>query len=68
MFEKFKIEVRDSLLSTLNEGLDRAGERLRMHGQIEVEGLPTLDEVEQAQLDLKSGKRSPKEILDQFRN
>lgn len=66
LFEKFKTELREYLLSTLNEGLIRVGQKLGMYGQIKVEGLPTVEEVEQAQLDLKRGNCTPKEILDQW--
>lgn len=66
-FERFKIEMRDSVLATLNEGLRRIGRALGMHGQIEIPGLPTLQDVHQAQRDLQSGRRPAGDILGQFR-
>lgn len=65
-FEKFKIGIRDQILTTLNEGLARAGQRLGFCTHLVVEGLPTLKEVEDARAALEAGKRSFKEILQPF--
>lgn len=66
-YERFKIEMRDSILATLNEGLLRIGRALGMKGQISIPGLPTLQDVDQAQEGLQSGRRAAGDILHQFR-
>jgi hypothetical protein len=67
LFEKFKIELREAIVTTLNDGLARIGKKLGMQGQIVIKGLPTLKDVAKAQEDLKTGQRSAREILNQFR-
>jgi|GEM_PF-728944 len=66
LFEQFKIELRNSVLSTLNEGLERAGHELGFSGHIEMNGLPTLEDVKLAQAQLEGGKRPFNEIFAPF--
>ena len=66
LFERFKIELRTSILETLNEGLERAGGVIGCSGRLVIEGLPSVDDVETAQAHLASGERSFKEILEPF--
>ena len=42
------------------------GDRLGVEGQVVIDGLPTLADVEQAEEDLRMGSRSAKSILSQF--
>jgi hypothetical protein len=66
LFEMFKVEMRNGILSTLNEGLTRAGKELGFTGQLEIEGLPTLKDVEVARINLAEGKCTFKEVLEPF--
>jgi hypothetical protein len=61
LFEKFKLELRGSIIATLNEALNRAGRQLGFEATIVVEGLPTLGAIEGAQESLVKG---PKKFLD----
>lgn len=65
-FEKFKIDLRHSLLSTLNAGIARVGKKIGFEGELVVEGLPSLSDVTAAETDLREGKKSSKEILAPF--
>jgi hypothetical protein len=67
LFEKFEIELRNDILSTLNDGLDRTGKEMGFSGKLEIEGLPTLADVDVAQTHLAAGDSSFEEILDSFR-
>jgi hypothetical protein len=66
LFEKFKIELRTSILGTLNEGLDKAGQKLGFSVQLEIEGLPTLKDIEAAQAHLAAGDQLFREIIEPF--
>ena len=66
LFERFKIELRNSILETLNDGLDRVSREFGFSGRLEIEGLPTLADVEAAQAHLAAGDRPFKEILEPF--
>lgn len=66
LFERFKIELRGSILKTLNDGLDRAGRKVGFSVRLEIEGLPTLADVDAAQAHLAAGDRPFKEILEPF--
>ena len=41
-FERFRIQLREHLLGTLNEGLARAGKNVGFAGRLTVEGVPSL--------------------------
>ena len=65
-FEGFIIDLRNQILNTLNEAIQRIGRRLGFSVQLHVEGLPGLQELEAARAALKSGNGTFKEILDPF--
>lgn len=65
-FEQFKLELRDSILGTLNEGLARVGREIGFSARLLMEGLPTLADVETAQAKLSAGNSDFKAILDPF--
>lgn len=66
-FVKFRIELRDHIIDTLNVGLKTMRSLLGTESLIELQNLPTIVDVEQAEEDLRSGTRSVKEIIDRFR-
>lgn len=65
-FEKFKVELRDRILGTLNEAIRLASRRIGFFAQIAVEGLPTLQDVEAAEAALEAGSAPFKEIFEKF--
>ncbi len=65
-FERFLINLRNEILSTLNEGLASAGHELSFSAQLVIEGLPTLGDVDAAQVALASGSRPFKDIMEPF--
>ena len=67
VFERFKIELRTTLLEKVNEALTLAGQQMGFSGQLQITGLPTLKEVEAAQAHLSTGDRPFQEILKPFR-
>ena len=66
-FEQFRIELRDTILETLNQGIKRAGGQLGFDTQIIVNGLPTLNDVKIADDHLQKGDLRFAEILETFR-
>lgn len=66
LFERFKLEVRNSILSTLNEAIARAGKKLGFEGQIVVEGLPTLADVQDAKKALEQGSKKFIDVINPF--
>jgi hypothetical protein len=65
-FERFKIHLRDSILETLNAGLERIGEKVGFKTQIQINGLPTLSDVDTARHNLNSGAVAFTEIMKCF--
>ena len=65
-FERFRIELRDSILDTLNTGLELAGKQLGFNTKILLNGLPTLDDVQIAYNHLIKGEVPFGEILQPF--
>lgn len=65
-FERFKIDLRTSILETLNKGLLLAGKQMGFDAQINIQGLPTISDVEMAQSELESGSNPFGEILKPF--
>ena len=65
-FERFKIELREHLLGTLNEVLARAGREVGFAGQLMVEGVPSLEDVEAAESNLVAGNTSFNDLMDPF--
>ena len=66
-FESFKAELRNLILLKLNEGLTLAGQPLGFSTRVEIKGLPSVQDVEQARKHLTSGDLSFGEILKPFR-
>lgn len=66
LFEHFKLQIRESILSTLNGALARAGGVLGLTGQIVVEGLPILDTIQSAKQRLEHGGGKFGEIMKPF--
>jgi hypothetical protein len=67
VFERFKIELRDSILAKLNEGIVRAGQVIGFTTKIVINGLPTATDVQTAVDHLQKGDIPFKEVLDPFR-
>ncbi len=66
LFERFLIELRGEILTSLNEGLVVIGREMNFSGEVVVEGLPTLADVDAAQEALALGARPFKEIIEPF--
>jgi hypothetical protein len=56
-FVEFKVRVREAILAQLNEAIAIAGEVVGFDAAVEFEGLPTLQDVEAAKDDLRTGRR-----------
>jgi hypothetical protein len=65
-FEHFKIEFRNSIVDRLNAALRIAGKRMGFTGQIQIDGLPKLSDVETAVRELEYGTKPFGEILKPF--
>jgi hypothetical protein len=65
-FERFKIRLRETMLATLNAGLQRVGEKLGFEGRLKIEGLPTLADVDRATEHLNSGVMPFTEVMKPF--
>jgi hypothetical protein len=65
-FEKFRIELRDNIVKTLNVGLDYIGKQLGFNSKISISGLPTLHEVNTSYDHLLKGDAPFKEVLEPF--
>ncbi len=57
-FLEFKIRLRDLIMNRLNTTLSEVGSQLDFQAAIELSGLPTLQDVDNAKNDLRSGRRS----------
>lgn len=57
-FAEFKIRLRDLIMERLNAALAKAGGRLGFEAAIELSGLPSLQDVDKAKGDLRTGHRS----------
>lgn len=65
-FERFKLEMRNSILLTLNEAITRAGKQLGFEGKIIIEGLPTLTDIQDAQKALAQGSKKFIDVINPF--
>lgn len=65
-FERFKIELRNKIVDTLNAGIELAGKQLDFDNKISINGLPTLDTVETAFNHLQQGDVPFGEVLEPF--
>lgn len=66
LFERFKLEMRNSILLTLNYAIARAGKKLGFEGRIVVEGLPTLVDIQEAQKALAQGSKKFIDVINPF--
>jgi hypothetical protein len=65
-FERFKLELRTSILSQLNEILQVVGKRIGFSGRIVVCGLPDLALIERSLQDLESGRASFSDVMNPY--
>jgi len=65
-FEKFRAQLRASILSALNEGLACAGRRIGFSGQITLEGISSFADIEQIETKFFSGEVSAQEVIAAF--
>jgi hypothetical protein len=56
-FLEFKVMVRDSIIEQLNTAIAQVGKRMGFSASIEVTGVPTLSDVQQAKDDFYNGVR-----------
>lgn len=61
-FTEFKIRLRERIMTQINTALATAGTRLGFQAAIEFNGLLTLQDVENAKADLRSGQRTLDEL------
>jgi len=66
-FERFKIEIRESILAGMNEALRRVGAKFGFEAQLRVAGLPTVKDTEEARTKLRSGEMAFTDVMDVFR-
>lgn len=65
-FERFKLELRTSLLSQLNEILQIVGRRIGFSGQIIIRGLPDAEQIAKSQKDLEAGTASFADVMKPY--
>lgn len=65
-FERFKLKLRNSILNIINNNLTRLVSDLAYDGKIEFHELPTEEDIQQAEKDLKEGNRQFNNIIDPF--
>lgn len=66
LHEKFLIELRQSLLDTLNDALERIGRRMGFDCELKVDGLPTDRDIEIALNQLDSGSLPLTKLMDAY--
>ena len=65
-FEGFKIRFRDEILSTLNDAIKRAGQKLRFKASVVLDGFPKLADVKDAKAGLMDGSMTFAAVFDKF--
>ena len=65
-FERFKLKLRNSILDTINKNLSRLVSNSAYVGELQFHGLPTAEDIEEAEKDLRKGNRKFKDIADLF--
>jgi len=65
-FEEFLIDIRSCILAGLNEAVMKAGREIGFAGVIEIEGLPSLEDVEESRRRLSVGEGRFDEMLEPF--
>lgn len=62
-FLEFKIKLRNLIMEHLNASLAEIGSTMGFQASIELTGLPTLEDVENAKNDLQTGRRSLTDLV-----
>jgi hypothetical protein len=62
-FLEFKIKLRNLIMERLNQTLAGVGSKMGFQAAIELTGLPTLQDVEDAKRDLQTGRRSLTDLV-----
>jgi hypothetical protein len=62
-FQRFKVSVRDAGLAGLDQMLDRAGAVLGFKARLQLTGLVTTNDIDQAEADLEAGSRRLTHLL-----
>jgi hypothetical protein len=65
-FERFKVELRTSLLSQLNEILQPVGKRIGFSARITTHGLPDLEQIDKSLMELESGTASVSDVMKPY--
>ncbi len=65
-FEAFKIDLRNSILKTINDNLNHILSDSKYAGKLEFHGLPTIDDIKEAEEDLRKGNKKFNDIIDPF--
>jgi hypothetical protein len=65
-FEGFKLKLRNTILNTINDNLTRLVSDPAYDGKIEFHGLPTEEDIQQAEKDLKEGSKRFNDIISPF--
>ena len=65
-FERFKLEIRESLVSQLNEMLGTVGSRLGFSAKIVISGLPDASQLDRSLQDLESGTASFADVMKAY--
>lgn len=68
VFYKFVCSLRETILTKLNEGLKRIGNKMSFNAELAIEGLPTAEDAELALQKLHQGDlKTFTEVLEKFR-
>lgn len=63
VFHKFKIELREAMLASLNAGLVQIGKKMGFTGELQITGLPTIYHVDDALKKLNAGNLAYTEVM-----
>lgn len=66
VFERFMITLRETILATLNAGIQKMAAQFGTTASLQVAGLPTLADVNRAERELAAGERTFGSVLDDF--
>jgi hypothetical protein len=62
-FERFKVDLRDAVLTGINEMLYRAGQKMNFSAVVEISGAVTAEDLDNAEAQLASGSRPLVELF-----
>lgn len=65
-FERFKLKLRDSILKGINDNISQLVSDSNYNGQIELHGLPKVEDIYKAEQDLKIGRGRFNDIIAPF--